>query len=148
MIRLERVGLNMADFEIADNDGVVALGDSVKSNGQDAHFATLPLKAIEAALLAEGIPARISSTAGTYLCNACLFTLMDRLQSMSRAIAAGFIHVPYVPEQVAQILMQTRKTAELEIHQRADVASMELSRITRAVEIAIEATLSQQGAKA
>jgi pyroglutamyl-peptidase len=142
MIRLERVALNMADFEIADNDGFLARGDFVKSNGQPAHFATLPLKAIEAALLAAGIPARISNTAGTYLCNACLFTVLDHLQAVSPATPAGFIHVPYIPEQVAQILRQLRETAALELHQRGDVASMELSRIVRAVEIAIETTLA------
>lgn len=146
MIRLERVGLNMADFEIPDNEGHLAQGDFLNSNAQAAHFATLPLGAIEKALLLEGIPARISNTAGTYLCNACMFSLLDHLAARSPATPAGFIHVPYVPEQVAALLRDTREAAVLEVHQRADLSSMELSRIVRAVEIAIETTLGEVAA--
>jgi pyroglutamyl-peptidase len=145
MIRLERVGLNMADFEIADNEGLIARGDAIRPNAQAAHFATLPLRSIEEALLSAGIPARISSTAGTYLCNACLFTMLDHLQARSPATPAGFIHLPYVPEQVAALLRDVREAAALELHQRADLASMELARIIRAVEIAIETTLGKAG---
>jgi pyroglutamyl-peptidase len=141
MIRLERIGVNVADFEIPDNDHTIVRDDSVSPNGQTAHFATLPLRAIEAALLSEGIPARISSTAGTFLCNACLFTVLDYLAARAPKVPAGFVHVPYVPEQVAVVLRETREAAVLELNQRADLASMELTRIVRAVEIAIETTI-------
>jgi len=141
IIRLERVGINIADFEIADNQGVI-LRDTPVSNGTSAgRWSTLPLRAIEMALLQEGIPVRISSTAGTFLCNACLFTLMDILAARGSTIPAGFIHVPYMPEQVATLLSDLRSAAALELHQRADLASMELSRTVRAIEIAIRTTL-------
>lgn len=142
MIRLERVGVNVADFEIADNEGVLARDTAVSETAATAHWCTLPLREIEARLLKEGIPVRISSTAGTFLCNACLFTLMESLAARGSRIPAGFIHVPYLPEQVATLLSDLRAEAALELHQRADVSSMELSRTIRAIEIAIGATVN------
>ena len=137
MIRLERVGINTADFEIPDNDGVLLKETTISQNPAAAHWSTLPLHAIEIALLKAGIPVRISSTAGTYLCNACLFSLMEGLTARGSKIPAGFIHLPYLPEQVAALLDDLRAGKVMELHQRADVASMELSRTIRAVEIAI-----------
>ena len=77
LIRIERVALNVADFEIPDNRGQLASDDPVHGNGAVA-IATLPVRTIEQALLEAGIPARMSNTAGTYLCNACLYTLLTR----------------------------------------------------------------------
>ena len=141
MIRLERIGVNVADFEIADNEGALLRNMPVSESVAAAHWATLPLRAIETALLGAGIPARISSTAGTFLCNACLFTLMESLSARGSRIPAGFIHLPYIPEQVAALLDNVRSGAVMELHQRADLASMELSRSVRAIEIAIGTTL-------
>ena len=138
MIRLERVGINMADFEIPDNDGVLLKETLVSQIPGAAHWSTLPLRAIETALLEAGIPVRMSSTAGTYLCNACLFSLIEGLTARGSRIPAGFIHLPYMPEQVAALLHDLRAGEVMELHQRADVASMELSRTLRAVEIAID----------
>src|SRR6516165_3327536 len=70
MIRLERVGINVADFEIPDNEGAFLSDMPISGNGAAAVMSTLPLRDIEASLLAAGIPVRISSTAGTFLCNA------------------------------------------------------------------------------
>ena len=142
-IRLERVGVNVVDYEIPDNDGILIHDDSVSSNAQAGRFATLPLRAIETALLKEGIPARISPSAGTFLCNACLFTLLDYLAANASRVPAGFIHVPYVPEQVATMIGELRSEASLEIHQRADMASMEQTRIIRGVELAIATTAKE-----
>ena len=137
VIRIERVGLNVADFEIADNLGYVATDEPVLGNGAVGKLATLPIKAIEEALLDAGIPARISSTAGTYLCNACLYSFLSAAEAMRQPIACGFIHVPYLPSQVADLVRRTREEALLELHQRADMASMELATGVRAVEIVI-----------
>jgi pyroglutamyl-peptidase len=141
MIRLERVAINVADFEIADNEGSRP-GDSVLAEtGAAARLATLPVRAIETALLAEGIPARISSTAGTFLCNACLYTVLELLEETGRStVAAGFIHVPYAPAQVAAMLEELRAESVLELHQRADLASMDPAMTVRAVEIAVAVT--------
>jgi pyroglutamyl-peptidase len=145
MIRLERFGLNLADFEIADNDGAILMDAAIEANGANGLFASLPLRAIEQALLADGIPARLSGTAGTFLCNATLYSLMSIIQNRSPAIVGGFIHVPYMPEQVALMLADTRHERRLELHQRSDLASMELSVQIRAVSIAIATALAEAG---
>ena len=144
-IRLERFGLNLADFEIADNDGATLVDEAIVADGAAARFASLPLRAIEQALLAGGIPARLSSTAGTFLCNATLYSLMRIIEQRPAATVGGFIHLPHMPEQVAVLLGETRREARLELHQRSDLASMELSVQTRAVSIAIATTLAEIG---
>ena len=91
-IRLERMGINVVDYEIADNDGSARPAMARWApTARSARLATLPLRAIEAALLEEGIPARISSTAGTFLCNACLFTRARRAGG-TRAARPGRLH--------------------------------------------------------
>src|SRR5262249_44640802 len=95
VIRVERVGLNAAAFQIADNLGYLAVDEPVVGNGAAAKLATLPVKAITEAILDAGIPARISNTAGTYLCNACLYSFLAAAEAMRQHVACGFIHVPY-----------------------------------------------------
>jgi pyroglutamyl-peptidase len=141
MIRLERVALNVADFEIGDNEGAIWHDQKISGNGPEARPATLPLRKIEDGLLEAGIPVRISSTAGTYLCNACLYSFLEEVEQQAYPLLCGFIHVPYTPEQVAAVIADLRKGQQLEQHQRADLVSMELSRTIRAVEIAIDTTI-------
>src|SRR5262245_15321635 len=117
VIRIERVGVNIADFEIADNEGALPRDCEVSGNGAQARFASLPMREIGEDLLAAGIPARLSATAGTYLCNACLYSFLETLERRSRRIPCGFIHVPYTPEQVSQILQDVRAGRKLELHQ-------------------------------
>jgi pyroglutamyl-peptidase len=140
MIRLERIGMNIADFEIPDNEGAICRDIEISGNGTPARMASLPLRKIEQALLAAGIPVRLSSTAGTFLCNACLYGFLEAIDRRPRYIPCGFIHLPYTPEQVAQLVADIRNGRVLEQHQRADLVSMELSRTIRAVEIAIGTT--------
>ena len=143
LIRIERVALNLADFEIADNAGRLASDEPILGNGATALYATLPIRKIERRLLEAGIPARISNTAGTFLCNACLYTLLTAAAKGRRQAVAGFIHVPYLPEQVAIMLEEMKTEARMELHQRGDLASMELSVSTRAIEIALEASIAE-----
>lgn len=148
MIRLERFGLNLADFEIADNAGVRLEDAAIAPVGTTALAATLPLRAIEQALIAAGIPARLSTTAGTYLCNATLYTLLATVERRGWNIPCGFIHLPYLTEQVAEMLAEAR-SGRLEIHQRADFASMDYAVMERALRLALavtaEAALRQRG---
>ena len=137
MIRIERIAVNIADFGIPDNDGVRTVDQLVQSDGAAALMSTLPVRAMESAILQDGIPASLSATAGTYLCNICLYSFLQAAQRHDQPVACGFIHVPYLPEQVADLLVATREQASLELHQRCDFASMSLDRIVRAVEIAI-----------
>lgn len=141
LIRIERIGVNIADFEIPDNDGAVLRDSEVLARNTEARLATLPVRQIEADMLAAGIPARLSATAGTFLCNACLYTFLEAIERNSPGIPCGFIHVPYTPGQVAALLADIRSGKKLEQHQRADIASMDLSITVRAVEIAIAATV-------
>ena len=137
MIRIERVGVNIADFGIPDNDGTLAVDEQVDSNGPAALMSTLPNRAIERAILRAGIPASLSATAGTYLCNICLYSFLRAAAQHREPVTCGFIHVPYLPEQVADLLVSVRDEASVELHQRCDFASMDLDRIVRAIEIAI-----------
>lgn len=137
VIRLERIGINVADFEIADNEGTRLTDAPVSGNGTPAVLATLPNRAIRDAILEAGIPARISSTAGTFLCNATLYTTLSHAETKKRPPLTGFMHVPYLPEQVAELLGSVEEERKLEQHQRADTASMELDTMVRALEIAI-----------
>jgi pyroglutamyl-peptidase len=142
VIRLERVGVNVVDFSIPDNEGALCRDIPVRAGAEVGKLATLPMRPIEAALLAEGIPVRLSASAGTFLCNACLYTVLDELDRRGQAIPAGFIHVPYTPEQVSGMLAAARASPEAETRLRADLSSMDLSRIVRGVEIAITVSLA------
>ncbi|WP_212525769.1 hypothetical protein [Actibacterium sp. MT2.3-13A] len=144
MIRLERVALNHAAFEIADNTGLL-LEETIDPEAPAAFRATLPVEKICAGLRKRGIPSRISETAGTFLCNALMFTVIERCHRAGGETACGFIHLPYLPEQVAQLLDDLAAEGQLELHQRADLASMAPEMMIEAVRFAIAATLDGMG---
>ena len=135
-IRLERVALNLADFELPDNAGRCCQDLRLAQNGPDGIYSTLPLRAILTALLTAGIPAYISSSAGTYLCNAAMYYCLHALQARQMTVPCGFIHVPAVPEQVAGVLAERGQLAESGT--RLELASMSLDLQLRAVRIALE----------
>jgi pyroglutamyl-peptidase len=134
MIRLERFGVNLADFDIADNAGARLVDRAIAAEGAVARAATLPLRAIEAALLAAGIPARLSTSAGAYLCNAALYLLLEALERRRWRVPCGFIHLPDLPQEVAQMLADARAG---KIKERAETASMTLALMERALRRAI-----------
>jgi pyroglutamyl-peptidase len=138
-IRLERLAVNLADCTSPDNAGALRSDEPLDSGGTAALAATLPLPAIAAALLAAGIPARLSNTAGTFLCNATLYTLLRAIEPRRERIPCGFIHLPYVPQQVAELLSGAGTGAA----DRADLASMDLATMERAVRIALAVTASE-----
>lgn len=140
MIRLERVAVNVADFEIADNLGTMERG-AVLERGPAAYTASLPIHEIQARLLEAGVPARLSGSAGTFLCNALLYHALHACAGRDPAPACGFIHLPYLPRQVAGIIEDTADEARFELHQRGDLASMALETMLEAVRLAIETTL-------
>jgi pyroglutamyl-peptidase len=126
MIRLERVALNCADFEIPDGTGHFACNQPVAPGEPDGLRSTLPLPEVLEALLQQGIPARLSGTAGTFLCNATMYSALLHARLHRPAMIAGFVHLPYLPAQVALLLGELRDARSMELHQRADLASMEL----------------------
>ncbi|HUJ74139.1 MAG TPA: peptidase, partial [bacterium] len=95
--------------------------------------------------LEAGIPARLSSTAGTFLCNATLFTALEALKEVNPAAKGGFVHLPYLPAQVALLVAETEEDHKLELAQRADLASMALVTMVEAVRIVIDTTVSGGG---
>jgi pyroglutamyl-peptidase len=101
-ISLERVALNLLDFSIADNAGVIVENQPIVPSGPAAYFSTLPLQAMQGALNAKGIPAEISLSAGAYLCNQIFYSLMHEIASQDLSTQAGFVHLPDLPEQAAQ----------------------------------------------
>ncbi len=130
VIRHERVAVNLADFSIPDNAGSRHVDEPLDARGPAALKSRLPLRGIQAGLLAAGIPARLSETAGTYLCNAAMYRALAKLPR----VACGFIHLPLPPAEVAARLGRDSGTAL--------PASMSVSVQRRAVEIAIAATLA------
>jgi pyroglutamyl-peptidase len=98
-ISLERVAINVDDARIPDNAGQCPIDTPVVANGPVAYFSGLPIKRLLIDLQCAGIPAEISQTAGTYVCNHVFYGLMEEL-SRHPGVRGGFIHVPYSPEQV------------------------------------------------
>jgi len=100
-ISLERIAINVDDARIADNAGQCPVDTAVVAGGPAAYFSTLPIKRLLIDLQRAGIPAEISQTAGTYVCNHVFYGLMHRLKK-SRGVRGGFVHIPNSPEQAAQ----------------------------------------------
>jgi pyroglutamyl-peptidase len=94
----ERVAINVDDARIADNAGAQPVDRPVVQRGPAAYWSTLPVKAIVAALRCEGIPASVSQTAGTFVCNHVFYGLMHALRGQTK-VRGGFLHVPFLPEQ-------------------------------------------------
>lgn len=98
---IERVAINVDDARIADNDGAQPIDEAVADEGPVGYFSSLPIKAIVAGLRAAGLPASVSQTAGTFVCNHVFYSLMHDLRR-DPAVHAGFMHLPMLPEQAAR----------------------------------------------
>ena len=101
-ISLERVAINIDDARIPDNAGWQPIDEPIHPAGDAAYFSTLPIKAIVHALRSEGIPAEVSNSAGTYVCNHVFYGLMHLCRHIP-GMRAGFVHIPYLPEQAAKL---------------------------------------------
>lgn len=121
---VERVAINVDDGRIPDNDGYQPVDSPVFEDGENAYFSTLPIKAIVEEVKKVGIPSAVSNTAGTYVCNHIMYSLLYYLNKNNLNIKGGFIHVPFIPEQVVE---------------KKNTPYMELTRITKALEISIKA---------
>ena len=98
---IERVAINVDDARIADNEGAQPIDVAIDAEGPVGYFSTLPIKAIVAGLRAAGLPASVSQTAGTFVCNHVFYSLMHDLRH-DPAVHAGFMHLPMLPEQAAR----------------------------------------------
>jgi len=117
----ERVAINVDDARIADNAGQQPVDKPINRAGPVAYWSTLPIKAIVQALQKRGIPAAVSQTAGTFVCNHVFYGLMHELRNQPK-IRGGVVHVPYLPEQT-----RDKASLSLEIMVKAMVLAIEVS---------------------
>lgn len=96
-VSVERVAINVADARIPDNDGAQPTDEPLVPDGPVAYLTGLPLRRCVAAVAAAGVPVEVSSSAGTFVCNAVFYTLARALSGTG--VAHGFVHVPRTPEQ-------------------------------------------------
>jgi pyroglutamyl-peptidase len=121
-LSLERVAINVDDARIPDNDGQQPIDQPIVAGGPAAYFTGLPVKRAVAALREAGLPAIVSNTAGTFVCNHIFYGLMHLVASRRLPVRGGFLHVPYLPEQAAGLA-------------GIQVPSMALDDIVRGIEI-------------
>ena len=124
-LSLERVAINVDDARIPDNAGAAPVDAPIAADGPAAYFATLPIKAMLAALREAGIPAEVSQTAGTYVCNHVFYGLMHALRA-TPGVRGGFVHIPYSPQQAAR---------------HAGAPSLALETVVQALRIALETAI-------
>ncbi|WP_436854520.1 pyroglutamyl-peptidase I [Staphylococcus caeli] len=120
----ERVGINIDDARIPDNEGNQPIDEPIQREGEAAYFSNLPVKRMTEAMKKQGVPARLSNTAGTFVCNHILYQLGYLQATRFPDIKFGFIHVPFIPEQV------TDKTEK---------PSMSVDTISKGLKAALEA---------
>ena len=102
-ITVERIGINIDDCRIPDNEGNQPIDEPVVKGGPAAYFVTVPIKAIVENIKAHNIPASISNTAGTFICNHVCYGvahLVAQRTAAGKPMKSGFIHIPFLPEQV------------------------------------------------
>lgn len=126
-ISIERVALNLDDATITDNAGVMLCDSPVRQGAPGAYFSTLPIKALVKAITGAGINSSISNSAGTYVCNHLMYSMLDHISVRMLDVRAGFVHVPFVPEQCID---------------KPDMPSMELGIMVNALRI-IARTLAE-----
>ncbi|NMB08491.1 MAG: pyroglutamyl-peptidase I [Tissierellia bacterium] len=125
-ITVERVAINISDARIPDNKGNKPIDEIIFEDGENAYFSNLPIKKIVEEMKKENIPAAISNTAGTYVCNHIMYGLLYNIDKKYPKMKGGFIHIPYIPEQVIE----------------KNAPSMSLENIVKGINIAIETILS------
>ena len=118
----ERVAINVSDARIADNEGNMPCDEPIREGAPAAYFSTLPIKDIKAALDSAEIPCAISNSAGTFVCNHLMYGVLNHIEKRGLDTLAGFIHIPFLPEQTAQ---------------KEGVASLPLEIDVKAIELAI-----------
>ncbi len=99
-INLEKIAVNLNEFRIPDNDGNQPRNETISSNGENAYFTTLPVDGLVNHLVSNCIPAKVSYTAGTYVCNHLMYGVLHYIKTNNLNIKSGFIHIPRIYEQV------------------------------------------------
>lgn len=126
-VTVERIAVNLIDARIPDNAGIQPVDVPVQPGGEDAYFSTLPVKTMAEYVCRHGLPCDISYSAGTFVCNCVMYRGLYLCAHHYPKMRAGFIHVPYLPQQTAQKPQGT--------------AAMSLADITESLCLAVEAAV-------
>lgn len=122
----ERVAINMDDARIKDNEGNQPIDISIYEDGEAAYFSNLPIKAMVKEMTDNGIPASVSNSAGTFVCNHVMYGILYLIDKKYPNIRGGFIHVPYIPSQVTT---------------KPNTPSMSIDDISKGLELSIKAII-------
>lgn len=114
-VTVERVAINLDDARIPDNSRRKPVDKPIDPAGPAAYFSTFPARAIVEAMVAAGVPASQSFTAGTFVCNHLLYSVLRQLDLEASPAVAGFIHLPWLPEQAAAKKGQPSMSLDLEL---------------------------------
>ena len=123
---VERVAINVDDARIEDNEGNQPIDIPVFEDGENAYFSNLPIKAMVEEIKGQGIPASISNSAGTFVCNHIMYGVLYHINKTYKNMRGGFIHVPFINEQVLD---------------KKNQPYMPVEHITKALEAAIKAAV-------
>lgn len=124
-LAIERVAVNVLDFRLPDNAGILRRNESIVRGGPDARLSPLPFAEIVSAWAEHDIPGYVSNSAGTHLCNQFLYEALGLAERVNPPIAAGFVHLPYLPSQAVSLGPESTPSMALEL-------------MTRGIEILIE----------
>lgn len=127
-ITVERVAINVDDALIEDNEGNKPIDEVIREDGENAYFTTLPIKKICQEIKLKNIEAAVSNSAGTFVCNHVMYSVLYKVMKDNnmKNVKAGFIHVPYLPEQAKN---------------KDNMPSMELDDMVRAIKVAIKTAI-------
>ena len=126
----ERVAINVDDARIPDNEKKQPVDEVIKEDGEPAYFSSLPIKAMVEYMKKENIPASVSNSAGTFVCNHIMYQTLYLTQTEFEGTKAGFMHIPFLPEQVTN---------------RPNTPSMSLETIVKAITASIKAIVDYDG---
>lgn len=126
----ERVAINLDDARIEDNANQQPIDQPIKSDGEAAYFSQLPIKAMVEYMKRSNIPASISNTAGTFVCNHIMYQTLYLSKTEFPDLKAGFMHIPFLPEQVID---------------RPNTPSMDLETIVKGIVASIHAIIDFDG---
>lgn len=126
----ERVAINLDDARIPDNEKNQPIDEAIQADGQSAYFTQLPVKAMVHAIKEVGIPASVSNTAGTFVCNHIMYQVLYMIDHEFPGMRGGFIHVPFIPQQVID---------------KPHYAAMNLDDIVKGLEAGIGAIVTYEG---
>lgn len=128
-LTIERISINLDDARIPDNEGNQPIDKAVFEGGENAYFSNLPIKAMVEEIRKGGIPASLSNSAGTFVCNHLMYGLLHLIHTKYQGIRGTFIHVPFIPVQVMS---------------KSNTPYMELEKITEGLTLAIKAAIENK----